>query len=238
MGEAEFVQARKAEKNYHHKLYNEHDILEPGTWMSKPEPVVMELLEQMIHDRAKASVLDLGCGAGRHAIPIALRLKPGGGKLTGVDLLEMAVQKLRENAGKYGVASVVEACRADVEHYPIPESGYDYIVACGCLEHMASVEAMMGVVERMKLGTRPGGIHCLSINTQVQEFESGSGRPVKPLIELNLPTAEAFTLLEQLYADWEVLRYETQLLTIEEEKYEQPTRFRCRSITFAARKKG
>ncbi|MEC0091068.1 class I SAM-dependent methyltransferase [Paenibacillus macquariensis] len=93
MSQADFDAARKAEAIYHNELYSAHEILEPGTWMSKPNPVVMELLDRLLLHKDQLTVLDLGCGAGRNTIPIAMRLQETDSKVFGLDLLSEAVDK-------------------------------------------------------------------------------------------------------------------------------------------------
>ncbi|MGF7047402.1 cyclopropane fatty-acyl-phospholipid synthase-like methyltransferase [Paenibacillus sp. DS2015] len=236
MNQANFDEARKAEANYHNELYSDHEILEPGTWMSKPVPIVMELLERILQHKDHVTVLDLGCGAGRNTIPLAVRLKGTNSRVVGIDLLEEAIEKLRENSNKYDVADVIEARKGDAEQVDILEDAYDYIAACGCLEHVSSEEAFIKVLERMKMGTRLGGIHCITMNTDIQEVERETGRALETLIELNLPTEKAFSILEEVYDGWNVLDRKTTLLSIDEEKYEKPSQFRCQSITFAVQK--
>ncbi|RUT35523.1 class I SAM-dependent methyltransferase [Paenibacillus zeisoli] len=236
MEQANFEEARKAEEQYHSKLYSEKEILEPGTWMSEPIPVVMELQERLLQLKKDLVIMDLGSGAGRNTIPLALRLKGSDSKVIGIDLLDEAVDKLRENAAEYGVNAIVEAQKGDAEHTNFGSDEYDYIIACGCLEHVSSEEAFVQVLERMKQGTRLGGIHCIAMNTNVQEVEMDSGKEVKTLIELNLSSTRAIEILEQVYQDWNVLDQKTVLQSIEEEKYEVPTEFRAQSLTFAVQR--
>jgi SAM-dependent methyltransferase len=236
MNQANFDEAREAEENYHSKLYSENEILEPGTWMSKPIPIVMEMLERLLSHKDHINVLDLGCGAGRNAIPLALRLKGSASKVVGVDLLDEAINKLRDNAKEYGVSDIIHVEQGDVEHSEIAKNDYDYILACGCLEHLSSEEAFYGVLKRMKLGTRIGGINCIAMNTNVREIAQESGRELNPLIELNLPTEKAFAMLEKVYLGWNILDEKRVLLSIEEEKYDTPSEFRSQSITFVVQR--
>ncbi|OAB41054.1 class I SAM-dependent methyltransferase [Paenibacillus antarcticus] len=236
MNQADFEEARKAEAIYHNELYSDHEILEPGTWLSKPNHVIMELLDRLLVHKDHVNVLDLGCGAGRNTIPIALRLQHTDSKVVGLDLLYEAINKLRDNTNKYGVTDVIQAKEGDVEHADITKDHYDYIVACGCLEHVSSEEAFVQVLERMKQGTRMGGIHCIIMNTDIQEVERDTGRELDTLIELNLPKDKAFTILEKVYYSWNVLEHTTVIHSVDEEKYDTPTQFRSQSITFAAQK--
>ncbi|USB31835.1 class I SAM-dependent methyltransferase [Paenibacillus sp. YPG26] len=236
MDQAKFEEARKAEETYHSKLYNEKEILEPGTWMSEPIPLVMELLDRLMRHTKKLNIMDLGSGAGRNTIPVALKLKGSGSRVAGIDLLDEAVDKLRENATQYDVEELVDARKGDAEHTDFGNEEYDYIIACGCLEHVSSEEALIQVLERMKQGTRLGGIHCIGMNTNVQEVEMNSGKELETLIELNLSSTRAVQILEQVYDGWNVLEQTSVLQSIEEDKYEEPTEFRAQSISFAVQR--
>ena len=143
MSQANFEEARQAEASYHNELYNDFEILEPGTWMSEPNLMVMELLDRLLQHKANLNVLDLGCGAGRNTIPVAVRLKETASQVVGLDLLKGAIDKLRENANEYGVSDIIEGKEVDVEHADITKEYYDYILACGCLEHVSSEEAFV-----------------------------------------------------------------------------------------------
>ncbi|MHA0857230.1 class I SAM-dependent methyltransferase [Paenibacillus sp. CMAA1364] len=236
MDQANFKEARKAEANYHNELYQEHDILESGTWMSEPNQIVMNLLDQLLESKKDLHVLDLGCGAGRNTIPVATRLQGTDSQVIAIDLLGTAIAKLRENANKYDVSNIIQVEECDVEYTTINESQYDYIMACGCLEHVSSEDALLKVIERMKRGTVQGGIHCITINTAVTEVETDSGKVLEPLIELNLSTERAMTLLETAYRDWSILEKRTDNQSIDEEKYDVPTQFRTVCISFAVQK--
>ncbi|MGF6354432.1 cyclopropane fatty-acyl-phospholipid synthase-like methyltransferase [Paenibacillus sp. 4624] len=236
MREEQFEAARQAEAGYHSNFYKNNELFEEGTWMSRPMPMVVEMLERLLVHKQQLRVLDLGCGVGRHTIPIAQRLSDTNSEVIGVDLLDEAVDGLRKYAKQYEVDHIVQAEKADVEHYRIQPNAFDFIAACSCLEHTSSKEAFLETVERLKEGTRLGGIHCITMSTSVEEKEIQTGRQIEPLIELNLPTSEVIALLEQAYEDWNILFQEHVTQTIQEEKYDEPTEFRCELLRFAVQK--
>ncbi|MEC0127937.1 class I SAM-dependent methyltransferase [Paenibacillus pabuli] len=236
MGNEKFEAARKAEAGYHSNFYQNNELFASGTWMSRPMPMVMDMLERLLAHKKELRVLDLGCGVGRHTIPIAQRLGETNSEVIGVDLLDEAVDGLRTYAKEYQVDHMVQAEKADVEHYEVKPDHFDYIAACSCLEHVSNKQALVGAIERLQAGTRTGGIHCITMSTSVEEKEINTGREIEPLIELNLPTAEAIALLENAYTDWNILLQEHVTQTIEEEKYDEPTQFRCELLRFAAQK--
>ncbi|MDK8188469.1 class I SAM-dependent methyltransferase [Paenibacillus sp. UMB7766-LJ446] len=236
MENKQFEAARKAEAGYHSNFYQNNELFASGTWMSRPMPMVMDMLERLLAHKTELRVLDLGCGVGRHTIPIAQRLGQTNSEVIGVDLLDEAVDGLRKYAKEYQVDHIVQVEKADVEHYAIEPDHFDYIAACSCLEHVSNKQALIEAIERLQVGTRRGGIHCITMSTSVEEMEINTGRTIEPLIELNLPTAEAVALLENAYADWNILLQEHVTQTIEEEKYDEPTQFRCELLRFAAQK--
>ncbi|MGO4531830.1 class I SAM-dependent methyltransferase [Paenibacillus sp. 2TAF8] len=236
MRDEQFEAARQAEAGYHSNFYQNNELFEDGTWMSRPMPMVMEMLERLLVHKQELRVLDLGCGVGRHTIPIAQRLVDTNSEVIGVDLLDEAVEGLRKYAKQYQVDHIVQAEKADVEHYQVQPNAFDFIAACSCLEHTSSKEAFLEVVERLQAGTRIGGIHCITMSTSVEEKEIETGRQIEPLIELNLSTSEAIVLLEQAYEGWNILLQEHVTQTIQEEKYDEPTEFRCELLRFAVQK--
>lgn len=236
MENKQFEAARKAEAGYHSNFYQNNELFASGTWMSRPMPMVMDMLDRLLAHKTELRVLDLGCGVGRHTIPIAQRLGQTNSEVIGVDLLDEAVDGLRKYAKEYQVDHIVQVEKADVEHYAIEPDHFDYIAACSCLEHVSNKKALIEAIERLQVGTRRGGIHCITMSTSVEEMEINTGRTIEPLIELNLPTAEAVALLENAYADWNILLQEHVTQTIEEEKYDEPTQFRCELLRFAAQK--
>nr|WP_154893632.1 class I SAM-dependent methyltransferase [Paenibacillus xylanexedens] len=236
MGNEQFEAARKAEAGYHSNFYQNNELFEAGTWMARPMPMVMEMLERLLAHKSELRVLDLGCGVGRHTIPIAQRLQQTDSEVIGVDLLDEAVEGLRKYAKKYQVDHMVKAVKADVEHYDIRPNTFDFIAACSCLEHVSDENAFLEALSRLQAGTRTGGIHCITMSTSVVEQEISTGRRIEPLIELNLSTAKATELLEEAYAGWNILLQEHVTQTIEEEKYDEPTQFRCELLRFAVQK--
>ncbi|MCZ1267084.1 Methyltransferase domain-containing protein [Paenibacillus sp. ov031] len=236
MANEQFEAARKAEAGYHSNFYQNNELFASGTWMARPMPMVMDMLERLLTHKTELRVLDLGCGVGRHTIPIAQRLGQTNSEVIGVDLLDEAVDGLRKYAKEYQVDHIVQVEKADVEHYAVKPDHFDYIAACSCLEHVSNKQALVEAIERLQVGTRTGGIHCITMSTSVEEKEINTGREIKPLIELNLPTAEAIALLEKVYANWNILLQEHVTQTIEEEKYDEPTQFRCELLRFAAQK--
>ncbi|WP_411349673.1 class I SAM-dependent methyltransferase [Paenibacillus sp. WLX2291] len=232
---ASFDTARESENQYHQQFYKDNKLFEDGSWMSRPTPLVMELLERLQQYTPAPHVLDLACGVGRHAIPVAQKLEHGG-KVTGVDLLEDAIQQLQQYADEYQVADRIEGVMNDVEHYHIEQQQFDYMIATGCLEHLSSEQALRDTLENMQEGTRTGGIHFISMTSSVQQLDQQSGAAEEGNIELNLSTERLLEVLDTVYADWNILARKAVAQAIEENKDEKEIELQGNWVTFAASK--
>ena len=236
MNQQNFEEARQSEMSYHSQFYEENDLFESGTWMSGPGPVVLDMLDRLMQHKRDLKVLDLGSGVGRNTIPVATRLTDSNSSITAVDLLDNAINKLKEYARKYQVEHLIKAEAADVEHYAIPEGSYDYILACSCLEHTSSEEALRTVLHRMQKATQLGGIHVITMSTDVQEVEEETGNIREGLIELNLSSEQALEMLHDTYEGWNVLVEKTVPQSIDEEKEGVAIKFQCTLITYVVQR--
>ncbi|MEW4369143.1 class I SAM-dependent methyltransferase [Paenibacillus kandeliae] len=232
---ASFDTARESENQYHQQFYKDNKLFEDGSWMSRPTPLVMELLEKLQQYTPAPHVLDLACGVGRHAIPVAQKLEQGG-KVTAVDLLEDAIQQLNQYADEYGVSDRIEGVVNDVEHYPIEREQFDYMIATGCLEHLSSEQAFRDTLRHMQEGTRIGGIHFISMTSSVQQIDQQSGAAEEGNIELNLSTEQLLDVLEEAYADWNIIARKAVAQAIEENKDDKEIELQGNWVTFAASK--
>ncbi len=228
-----FHTARDSENEYHQQFYKENKLFEDGSWMSRPTPLAMELLERLQQYTPAPQVLDLACGVGRHAIPIAQQLEQGG-NVIGVDLLEDAIKQLQQYAEQYEVSDRIKGVVGDVEHYEIAPEQFDYIIATGCLEHVSSQQALHAVIERMQAGTRTGGIHFISMTSSVQQVDQQSGQAEAGNIELNLDTTELLQLLAQAYDGWQIIAHKAVAQAIEENKDDHDIELQGNWVTFAA----
>lgn len=81
----------------------------------------VDFLEELLQHDKRLSVLDVGCGTGRHAIELARR----GYAVTGIDLSENMLQKAREKAAKANVK--VTFIQADARTFQRSEK-YDLVI--------------------------------------------------------------------------------------------------------------
>ena len=225
---------RQAERISHEKTYGANGLYQPGSWLAKPVRTVLELLP-LLEGRENFRALDLGCGVGRNAIPVA-RAFPRG-QVDCVDILPTAIEKLEENAEKYGVSGIIRGTVSGIDGFPVEPGGYDLILAISALEHTDSEEALLDKLREIRDGLRSGGIFCLVMNTSVRERDKATGAELAPQFEIDLSTAQLQAALTRVFGGWEVLKS-----TVVPQEYDIPreTAVSCLEtevVTLAVRKR-
>ena len=207
---------RCAEKASHLEMYAANGLYEAGSWLHKPVKTVLELLRHFEGCR-EFRALDLGCGVGRNGIAAARAFPDCRCQVDCVDILEFAIEKLRENAAHYGVEDRICGIVSDIGTYGIKPGRYDFIMAISALEHTASEAVFVHKLEEIRNGLREKGIACLVVNSNVSERNVATGQPLDPQFEVNLPTGKLLSVLEETFEGWEVVKQ-----TVRHQSYEIP----------------
>lgn len=207
---------RKAEAESHTQAYTSHSLFSPGSWLAKPVKTVMELLP-LFEGYTQFAALDLGSGVGRNSIPVAQHFSGIPCRVDCVDILELAIAKLNENALQYGVENCIRGIVSSIDDYEIAADSYDLILAVSALEHIASQSAFEEKLTVIRDGLRHGGIACLIVNSGVVEHDKATGQELPPQFEVNLPTSQMQELFEKTFAGWKVIKH-----TIVHQKYDIP----------------
>lgn len=207
---------RCSEAASHTEVYSANTLFESGSWLAHPVKTVQELVP-LFTPCTELHILDLGCGVGRNCIPFAQALQDIPCRIDCVDILELAIMKLQENARKYGVADSIHGIVSSIDDYSIPENTYDLILAVSALEHVADEYTFCRKLQQIRDGIRSNGIACLIVNTAVRETDLQTGRPCTPQFEVNLPTRRCRELLQAVFSGWEVIRH-----TCSEQQYSVP----------------
>ena len=207
---------RLAEEKSHIQSYTTHSLFSPGSWLAKPVKTVMELLP-LFEGYTQFAALDLGSGVGRNSIPVAQHFSGSPCRVDCVDILELAITKLKENAQQYGVANSIRGIVSAIDDYEITADSYDLVMAISALEHIASQSAFEKKLNEIRDGLRHGGIACLIVNSGVVEHDQATGQKLQPQFEVNLPTSQMQDLLENTFAGWKIIKH-----TIVHQKYDIP----------------
>lgn len=225
---------RKAEKEYHELCYENHELFTEGSWLNKPAKTVIDLMSYF-QKSEEVNILDLGCGVGRNSIPLAEITKEKVGKVVCVDILDTAINKLRQYSRKYNVENIINPVISDITDFEIEPNEFDYIVAVSSLEHTHSEKALEEVVLSMAKGTKKDGINCI-INTEVEEFDLETNRKLDAHMEINMTTEQMINKLKGIYANWNVLHILVKPLQYEISRNGTPVLLKTNSITFAVQK--
>lgn len=224
---------RRAEAQSHTAAYESLQLYAPGSWLSKPVRALTQLLP-LYAGRTGLQLLDLGSGVGRNAIACARALP--GSAVTCVDILPMAIEKLRDNAGNFGVSEQISGICAPVDSFVIQENEYDIILAGSVLEHLDSRECAIRKLRQIARGIRPGGAVMIVMNTGVREWDTATGEDRNPQFEVNLPPEEVRALLEENFRGWEILWDKCTHYEYQVPRGSRDTTISAEVVTFTARR--
>ncbi len=116
-----------------------------------------DFLEETFHHFASEgvkSILDMGCGTGGHAIPLAER----GYEVFGIDRSERMLSVAREKMDDAGLSGKVQFKTADVRDCVIGET-FDAVIAMfAVLSYQVSNDDLFSVIKTARSHLRPGGL--------------------------------------------------------------------------------
>lgn len=227
------TEIREAERASHEEIYTTAELFQPGSWLAKPVATVMEQLP-LLAGRKNIRVLDLGCGVGRNSIPVARELRC---PVDCVDILPVAIEKLAENASRYGAERYVRGITSSIDDFFIEENHYDLVLAISALEHVASEACFSEKLMQIRDGVKSGGLVCLVVNSEVTETDQATGDALLPQFEVNLHREDLLTLLENSFRGWQIIKK-----TIVHQRYDIPRRggtaeLNTDVVTFVAQKR-
>ena len=226
---------RESEKRSHTEIYTNEKLYQSDSWLQRPIKTVQELLP-FFDGHTELRALDLGCGVGRNSIYIARQFKAMDCSVDCVDLLEIAVEKLLENAAERGVSSQINGITQSIEAYKIQRNAYDLIMAISALEHIDSEVSFRKKLAEIRDGIREKGLVCLVINSNVTETCLATNKPLEAQFEVNLPTETIQAFLEETFSGWEVIK-----ASVVPQQYDIPresftSRLNTNVVTYVARK--
>ena len=97
MSNDRLTEIREAEKQSHIEIYSSTELFTEGSWLQKPVKTVLDIIP-LISEKKDLRVLDLGCGIGRNCIPIAKAFSDLNCRIDCIDILDLAIEKLYQNA--------------------------------------------------------------------------------------------------------------------------------------------
>ncbi len=226
-------QIRESERQSHIEIYSNSELYKDGSWLRKPIKTVMDIIH-FFKDYSELKVLDLGCGVGRNCIAVAQSFKNIPCKIDCVDILDLAIDKLYENAKELGVDSSINGIVESIENYSIEENKYDLVLAVSALEHIDSEQSFLNKLSEIRKGIRSNGIVCLVINSDIKEKEKRTGKEIPAQFEVNLSTEKLQAVLDESFSDFEIIK-----AAVSEQQYDIPrgdviSDLKTKVVTFVA----
>lgn len=201
--------ARLETANYHKHYYSQHKLFEEKSWLAQPDAGLMKLLEEKLasgsdpsrRHQSKWRILDLGCGVGRNAVPMAQALHKAQieAEIIAVDLLNQSIELLTQNGAKHQVGHLIKGIVADNDEFVIEPQSYDLIAAISVIEHCAGKANVYKLLHSIARGLKPGGIVKLEMTTDRNVVDIDSQLPVPTYVETPLTQSEVLQMLGEAF---------------------------------------
>ncbi|WP_321893769.1 class I SAM-dependent methyltransferase [Paraburkholderia tropica] len=230
----ERILAIEADRRYHERYFCENSLSTPGSWLEQPDDFVMRQARSL---GPGAYVVDVGCGPGRLAVPIAQLLKPFQGRVLCLDYLPIALSRLQQAAHDAEVTEQIETRAADVANTCLPPETYDMCLAWSVWEATIPCHEIVAKMKELQDAAKRGGRNVLMFNTDMRRFDAASGSELDASSKLgNFKTADLVASLRSLYEGWLQIRIEMR----QDEEFvrhdEREDRWTATQVLFAAAK--
>jgi tellurite methyltransferase len=139
---------------------------------SPPLPAVVDFAQELKREGAR-SVLDLGCGAGRHSI----LLGKAGFKVVALDISETALKTL-EGRLKAAPIDNVTLVKHDMWDLPFIESYFDGVICTNVLHHGRLAQIKQAVGELHRVMRKGASAFIIALSTA--DFRKGNGKRLEP----------------------------------------------------------
>ena len=130
------------------------------------------------------TVIDYGCGPGGLAVELARRVAPNG-RVHGVDLNALFLERARERAKRDGVEALIELHRTDGDRIPLDSRIADRLVCKNVMEYVPDVAATLAEFRRV---LAPGGLaHVIDSDWGLLAVEPIGAERIAELFEAAKP---------------------------------------------------
>ena len=128
---------------------------------------------QRLAAMAKSPVLELGCGTGRVALPLA----KSGVTVIGVDRSDSMLARARERVRRSRNKKRVQLVRADIRHLPFPDRSFPLVMApYGILQSLLVEKDLMATLQAVSRVLSRGGTFGLELVADLPAWDEYSDR--------------------------------------------------------------
>lgn len=143
---------------------------------SPPNAELMAFAADELRRGKGARLLDIGCGAGSNAVPLARM----GWDVLGLDLSEPMLEAASRRAEEEKLTATLRFAQAPMEQLPIEDRSFDFIVAHGIWNLARSATEFRQAVREAARAARPAAalfVFTFSRNTLPPETQPVDGEP-------------------------------------------------------------
>ena len=128
---------------------------------------------QRMAANAKAPVLELGCGTGRVAIPVA----KAGATVIGIDRSESMLARGRSKVRRARVGSSVQLIRGDIRHLPFPDRSFPLVIApYGILQSLLDEKLLAATLKDVRRVLTRDGVFGMELVADLPAWDEYSNR--------------------------------------------------------------
>jgi len=139
-------------KQWYEELFENYGVRYDNECFTQGTVGECDFIEEEIGRNGAASILDIGCGTGRHAIELTQR----GYRVVGIDLSESQLKRAREKAAQQGLD--IDFRRYDARKLPFRGEFDLAIMLCeGSFPLMETDEMNYRILENAAKALKPGG---------------------------------------------------------------------------------
>lgn len=148
------------------------DLFKQGEFhRQEPHPLVIEFA-QLLKERGARTVLDLGCGTGRHLVYLAKE----GFDVYGVDISETALAYARQWLDREDL--VAELKQSDMTSIAYPDGFFDAVISIFVIYH-GTIESMTKAITEIYRVLKTGGLALLTFLSK-HSYRYGNGKEIEP----------------------------------------------------------
>jgi len=162
------LSADKANRRYFRQAYRTG---RHGWGTEEPSQYAVDFLKRLSRLVSGGSLLDVGCGEGRHAIAAARM----GFKVAAIDYEPLAIRRSKQFA-KMRRAKGITFLQGNALDLPFPKASFDVVLDYGCLHHQRKSTWAAYRTHILRV-LKPAGFYVLSVFSPRFHLFRGSRRP-------------------------------------------------------------